>query len=158
MMDFLYSNDGMLLTNFGVEGETYEIVDGRPVYMPEITDNPEGLGMHEALVSHGMQWKVGMRQSIDYEAQFANEIAFAARNDYMENYILEAFPTLTFTPEENETITDLFSQIRAYTLENTAKFMVGARPVSEFDDFVAELEDIGLAEVTEIYQAAYDRK
>ena len=55
-------------------------------------------------------------------------------------------------------VTDLFSQIRAYVLENTAKFMVGARPISEFDAFVAELEDIGLEEVTEIYQAAYDRK
>lgn len=158
MMDFIYSEQGMLLTNFGVEGKTYTIQDGRPVYTAEITDNPDGLGMHEALVSHGMQWKIGMRQSIDYEAQFANEIAFQARQDYMDNYIVEAFPTLTFTPAENDVVTDLFSQIRAYVLENTAKFMVGARPVSEFDDFVAELEDIGLAEVTEIYQAAYDRK
>lgn len=158
MMDFLYSDEGMILTNFGVEGETYTNQGGRPVYTNTIARNSEGMGMHEALVTHGMQWKIGMRQSVDYEAQFANEIAFEAREDYMNNYIVDAFPLLSFTTEENDVITDLFSQIRAYVLENTAKFMVGARPVSEFDAFVAELREIGLPEVTAIYQAAYDRK
>jgi putative aldouronate transport system substrate-binding protein len=158
LFDFVYSDEGQILTNFGVEGNTWTMEDGIHKYTDKITNNPEGLSFHEALVANGMQWKIGMRQALEYEMQFANEIAFSARKDYMENYIVDPFPVLSFTEEENETITDLYSQIRAYTLETTAKMMTGARPVSDFPKFVQELKDIGLDELTAIYQKAYDRK
>lgn len=158
LFDFLYSREGQLLMNFGVEGKTYKMEDGKPVYTDLITNNPDGLSMHESLVKNGMQWKVGMVQDIDYEAQFANAIAFAARKEYQDKYIIDEFPTLAFTADENETVVDKYGQIRAYVLENTAKFMVGARDLSETDQFVKELNDMGLKEVQDIYQAAYDRK
>ena len=76
----------------------------------------------------------------------------------MQNYIVEEFPVLTFTTEDRDTITDLESQIRSYMLENTDRMMVGARNVAEFDQFVQELNGIGLQQLTAIYQAAYDRR
>ena len=158
LFDFLYSEEGQILANFGIEGETYTMKNGKPVYTDVITNNADGLGMHEALASNGMQWKVGMIQHLEYEAQFANAIAFAARSDYQDNYIVSEFPTLAFTAEENETVVDKYGQIRAYVLENTAKFMVGARNMSEVNMFVKELNDMGLTDVLSIYQAAYDRK
>ncbi|MDA3808916.1 MAG: extracellular solute-binding protein [Spirochaetaceae bacterium] len=158
LFDFLYSDEGQILSNFGVEGDTYNMVNGKPVYTDKITNNPEGMGMHESLAKNGMQWKVGMIQHIDYEAQFANAIAFAARADYQDKYIVDKFPVLSFTAEENDTVVDLYGQIRTYTLENTAKFMVGARPLNEIDAFVKELNDMGLAKVTSLYQTAYNRK
>ena len=68
-------------------------------------------GFHESLVTYGMQWKIGLQQDIDYEKQFANAIATEARLDYMENYIVDEFPLLSFTPEEQMVINDKFSQI-----------------------------------------------
>lgn len=158
LFDFIYSDEGTRLMNFGVTGVHHELVDGVPIYTPIITDNPDGMGMHESLVTNGMQWKIGMRQHLDYERQFANAIAFEAREDYMQNYIVDEFPVLTFTTEDRDTITDLESQIRSYMLENTARMMVGARNVTEFDQFVQELNGIGLQQLTAIYQAAYDRR
>ena len=35
--------------NFGVEGESYNMVDGKPVYTDQIFNNPEGLSIAEAL-------------------------------------------------------------------------------------------------------------
>lgn len=159
LFDFLYSDKGIELTNFGLEGihHTKE-ANGFPRYTDLITNNPDGLSLHEALVSNGMQWKIGMVQHIDYENQFANKTAFDARKDYMENYIVEDFPTLTFTAEEQDVVTDKFSQIRSYVLEMTAQFMVGKRTISSFATFQQELDELGLDEVTKIYQAAYDRK
>ncbi len=158
MMDFIYSKKGIILTNFGVEGRDYTMVNGVPTYTDLIKHNPNGLGFHEALVTEGCQWKIGMVQDINYEKQFANKIAFAARKDYQDHYIIDAFPMLSFTEEETNVLKDKYSQIRSYVLENTAKFMVGARPVSQFDQFVKELNGMGLKEVTAIYQKAYDRK
>ena len=159
LFDYVYSDKGIDLTNFGIEGVTYKReTNGFPRYTSLITDNPDGLSLHEALVSNGMQWKIGMVQDIDYENQFANKTAFEARKDYMDNYIVPEFPTLSFTPQEQDIVTDKFSQIRSYVLEMTARFMVGKRDVSTFASFQKELNDLGLDEVTKIYQAAYDRK
>ena len=40
--------------------------------------------------------------------------------------------------------------------ENWIKFISGERPLDEFDDFVKDLEKIGLKEMLEIKQAAFD--
>ncbi len=157
MMDFLFSPEGNALMNFGVEGDTYVTEGGKPVYTEKITDNPDR-GFHESLVTNGMQWKIGLQQDIEYEKQFANAIATAARIDYMDNYIIDEFPTLSFTEEEQMVINDKFSQIKLYTAEMTARALVGAISPADFEKTFAELDKMGLKEVTAIYQAAYDRK
>src|SRR5690606_30209797 len=48
-LDFAYSEEGHMLFNFGIEGVTYEMIDGYPTYTKEITDNPDGLPMTQAL-------------------------------------------------------------------------------------------------------------
>lgn len=158
MMDFVYSPEGVLLTNFGVEGKTYTLVNGKPVYTEAVTKNPAGLGMHETLVTNGAQWKIGMIQSIDYEKQFANAIATEARLDYMNNYIVDEFPLLSFTPEESDFVKDKYSQIRSLTSEMTARIMVGVMSVADFDKTIEEMRKVGLDDLTKVYQAAYDRK
>ena len=158
LMDFLYSDEGRRLTNFGVEGVHYTMQDGMPVYTEFITDNPDGLGMHEALVTIGAQWKVGMVQDVDYEAQFANAIATEARLDYMENYIVDEFPALSITTREQEVLEDKFSQIRTFVMEMKSRAVVGGLTMAEFEDQLDELNRMGIAEVTEIYQRAYDRR
>jgi putative aldouronate transport system substrate-binding protein len=158
MMDFVYSEEGIRLTNFGVEGKTYALKDGKPVYLPLITANPGGLGMHESLVTNGMQWKIGMVQSIEYEKQFANAVATAARLEYMQKYIVPEFPLLAFTPEESEVLKDKLSQVRTLASEMSARVMVGAMSAEDFAKTVADMNKAGLPEVLKIYQAAYDRR
>ncbi len=157
MMDFLFSEEGSLLMNFGVEGDTYTMVNGKPVYTDKITNNPDR-GFHEALVMNGLEWKIGLQQEIEYEKQFANAIATEARIDYMDNFIIEEFPTLSFTEDEQMIIDDKFSQIKLYTSEMTAKALVGGITPSQYKAVFSKLDSMGLTEVKAIYQAAYDRK
>ena len=157
MMDYLFSPEGSKLMNFGVEGDTYTMQEGSPVYTAKITNNPER-GFHEALVLNGMQWKIGLQQDIAYEKQFANAIATDARLDYMENYIIEEFPVLSFTEEEQMLLNDKYSQIKLYTAEMSAKALVGGIAPSEYDKVFSRLNTMGLKEVQAVYQAAYDRK
>lgn len=44
LFDYLYSEEGMLLMNFGVEGEQFEYVDGEIKYTDLIMNNPDGFG------------------------------------------------------------------------------------------------------------------
>ncbi len=155
--DYIVSPEGKRLTNFGIEGVHYTMVGGKPKYSDLIMKNPEGRTMFDSLVLAGCQWKIGMAQDTAYEAQFANAKGQAARDAYEANYIVPAFPVLTFTEPENEVLKDRFAQIQSYMREFTARSMVGEAPLSDFDKYVAELKRMGLDEVTRIYQAAYDR-
>ncbi len=157
MMDYIFSPEGSKLVNFGVEGDTYNMVNGNPVYTEKITNNPER-GFHESLVTNGLEWKIGLQQDIEYEKQFANAIATEARIDYMDNYIVDEFPVLSFSEEERMLIDDKLSQINLYTSEMTAKALVGGIKPSEYDKVFGKLNSMGLKEVQAVYQAAYDRK
>ena len=49
-LDYQYSYDAMLLNNFGIEGESYVIDEaGKPQLTEQIQNNPDGLGMMDAL-------------------------------------------------------------------------------------------------------------
>ena len=48
-LDQFYSEEGIIAKNFGVEGLTYEMVDGEPVYTDLIMNNPDGLNISDAL-------------------------------------------------------------------------------------------------------------
>ena len=41
--------------------------------------------------------------------------------------------------------------------ESIDKFIMGVEPLDKFDDYVAQVEKMGLADVLAVYQAAYDR-
>ena len=64
---------------------------------------------------------------------------------------------LKFTIEEQRTLDNYLPDLQAYIDENHAKFIIGTRPISEYDDFVEELDRYRLDEITAVYQAAYDR-
>ena len=47
--DFGYTDEGHMLNNFGIEGVSYTMENGEPVYTDEIMKNPEGLTMGQAM-------------------------------------------------------------------------------------------------------------
>ena len=41
-------------------------------------------------------------------------------------------------------------------MESIAKFITGDKSLDEFDDFVQQIEDIGIQDYLDIYQECYD--
>ena len=71
-------------------------------------------------------------------------------------YAIPAFPAITYYTEDQQTEIDEIRMVMESHIEsNVAKFITGARNLSEFDQFVKELEDMGLRDLEEIYQEAY---
>ena len=66
-------------------------------------------------------------------------------------------PAVSLTKEESETARSPLADIQTYVDENVAKFINGTRSLDEFDDFVADIEGMGLADIIEVYQAALER-
>ena len=67
--------------------------------------------------------------------------------------------TLVLTQDETDTYNDAWTDINAYIAETTAKFISGEADVETgWDAYIKDLEKMGLQDVIDVYQAAYDRK
>ena len=67
-------------------------------------------------------------------------------------------PALSFTTEENDLIVSKYPACRSYMLEQLQKWTFdGTNIDSEFDGYMQTLSDMGMDEIVEAYQNAYDR-
>ena len=64
-------------------------------------------------------------------------------------------PDVYLTAEQNQRVADLSTVINDYVTAESAKFIVGTRPLSELDTYFEELKSLGIEEYIAIYQEAY---
>ncbi len=157
-LDFWFSEEGRRLMNFGVEGEHYDLVDGKPVFKENILkgESPVNQLLNEA----GAQIEIGYHQDYEYERQWTNPIALEAIDSYVNNgYLVKNnLPELVFTDEEQKILTAKLAPLNTYVDEMRVKWLLGGESVEAgFDQYLAKLKSFGYDEVVQIHQAAYDR-
>ncbi|MDY3917922.1 MAG: hypothetical protein SOZ59_02825 [Candidatus Limivivens sp.] len=69
----------------------------------------------------------------------------------------ELMPTLVYTAEEAEEISGIATDVKTYVSSSLAEFITGNRPLSDWDNYVEELNNMGLQQLLETAQTAYDR-
>lgn len=155
--DFFFTEEGRRLMNFGIEGETYTMVDGKPILMDSIINSEKGA--LSALREYGSQLNIGYHQDFEYEKQWMSPIAKEGVVEYIENdYFAKQFPVLQLTPEEKTRFSELMVAIKTLVDEARQEWILGAEDVnSGFDDFVDTLIQYNIEEAIAIQQAAYDR-
>lgn len=157
LIDFLFSETGSRLMNFGIEGETYDLVDGKPVFKDFVVHGDKtAIQVLQELGACSMVYE----QDFEYERQWLNKEALDGANLYIDNgYVVdETFPPLSYTEEEFERFNTIMTNVETFRNERCQQWVFGTADVaSTFDDYVAELNRLGLEEATTIQQAAYDR-
>lgn len=69
-----------------------------------------------------------------------------------------AYWLLKFTEDEQYVLDNKLSEIKAYYQQMEAEFISGAADIeTEWDNYVATLDKMGIADVLKVYQDAYDR-
>ncbi len=162
-IDYLYSDEGRMLLNFGVEGDTYNMVDGKPVYTDKILHNPEGYSIFEAMCQNFQAPYVvaGLKQDENYLSQYyefpqqVDAFRFWAKD--MKSASETRIPDLTPTLEESEEVATLSTEITTYVDEMILKFIQGTEPLSNYDTFLSTLQKLKLDRYLELQQAAYER-
>ncbi|HEY8500477.1 MAG TPA: extracellular solute-binding protein, partial [Clostridia bacterium] len=160
-LNFGYTEEGELLYNFGIEGVSYNMVNGYPTYTDIILKNPNNLSVAEAM-------------SIYHRAAYADG-PFIQRKEYIEQFMqlpqqLEAlkllsqadpypnkYPPATTTPEESQELAKIESDLNTYVDEMKLKFIIGTEPLSSFDTFIEEIKAMNVDRAIELRQAAVDR-
>ncbi len=80
-------------------------------------------------------------------------------NDFWFQYVdsTEYYPTVVYTEEEIEVINDKISDIKSMTEEKVAHWLRDGGIETEWDQYLTDLDNMGLQDVIGAWQAAYDR-
>ncbi len=64
---------------------------------------------------------------------------------------------MSLSSAESETIADYNTSLSTFVSENLQKFVLGQRPMSEWDKFQKELSALPIDKILAIYEEAYNR-
>lgn len=174
-LDYLFGDEGFILANYGIEGTSFTWEDGsfddydipflpeslkdsdkHPVFTDYVLDNPDNL----AFFDFSGIYRIGnigtgllrnpMTDSLDDFTRQTMDLWSKGSCDY-------GFPYTSFTSEENNRISTLLTDIKTYASETCYQFIMGLKPLDEFDNFREELRKMGVDELIQIYQDSYDR-
>lgn len=159
LLDWMYSEEGMICYNFGIEGVSYEMVDGKPVYTDVIMNNPDGMSVAQALAAYTRTSTSGVGvQMEDYiEQYYAQDNQKTALELSMKTDMGEhMFPPCSVSEENQDRYTEIMSQVKTLSDEMEASFICGTTSMDEWDSYQQKLKDAGIEEAIAMMQQAYD--
>jgi putative aldouronate transport system substrate-binding protein len=154
--NWMYSEEGILLTNFGVEGDQYTMVSGQPKYTDKIMKDPKKSPLI-TLFGDGFRDNWPYKTDIRYENAMGSDEQNKLRDTITPTIIPNYPDSLTYTDEERKVMTSKYTQIQTYWDEMANKFVMGTESLDKFDDFVKKVDQMGLQDVLKVQQASYDR-
>ncbi|MCI8517734.1 MAG: extracellular solute-binding protein [Hungatella sp.] len=160
LMDYAYGEAGHLYFNFGTEGESYNMVEGYPTYTDTIMKNPEGLPVSQAMSAYIRgNYNGPFVQDIRYlEQYYTLEEQKATGGTWGDsNGKAHVMPPVTPTSDESREFSTIMNEINTYRDEMTLKFIFGTESLDNFDEYVKNIENMGLSRALEIQNAALER-
>lgn len=154
-LDYLCSDDGVMLTAFGIEGQSYTLQDdGSPMFTDVVMNcesgSSDGMRLNTAcaLTIRGME---NIRNPIfkDDTIEEWDRVWTESVNEYQTIYEL--------TADEESSAAAIMGDISTYVQEQTIKAITDANVLADWDNIVANIEGMGMQEALAIYQAGYDR-
>ena len=160
-LDYLYTDEGALLANYGVEGDTFEFDEnGEPVFTDKILNNENGWTMTQTVASY-LCPSAGIANWSDWTRELAgvpekDQACYDVWSEFSDDWRLPS--SVTLTQDESTERAALYADISTIVKEQTAQFISGALDIEEnWDAYISALEASGMERAIEITQAAYDR-
>lgn len=159
-LDYGYGEEGQMLYNYGIEGKSYEIKDGKPVFTEFVTNNPDGIDFSTLYSEYAkassnaptIQFRAVQEAERVYPEQ--NEAVALWSDTDMDKHKL---PLISLSADETDAISSRITEIRTFADEMKFAFITGNKPISEFDEYVEQLKAMGVDEVIATYGVALER-
>jgi putative aldouronate transport system substrate-binding protein len=160
-LNYGYTKEGSTLFNYGVEGKAHTLVNGVPKYTDYVLNNPKlGTENTNYIIKEHFAPKLQCRD-IECNPNLAKSPESAAiRSKWADDKDVDGslwLPPVRLTAEEVDKLAKITTEVKTYNDEMVLKFILGAEPLTKFDDYVAQLKKLGIDEGIKINQAAYDR-
>lgn len=163
LFDWFYSEEGADITNYGIPGEhftrTKEGVTIKPELLAQFKDKAEPAWALLSYLGTGFQGFGPYADETIFQNVDPQMITWAEAVKKMDDEgILRQYEMAPpFTNDETEKLKDLNTKVSTIANQNYDKFIMGDRPISEWNNFVKELTDAGAKEIEKIYNTAYER-
>ncbi|WP_029192181.1 extracellular solute-binding protein [Paenibacillus harenae] len=158
-LDYAYGPEGHNLFNFGIEGESYTMIDGKQVYTDVIMKNPDDLPITQAMAQYfRASYNGPFVQDPGYIEQY---LELPSQKEALVNWEKAKsdmkLPLTTPNAEEGRKIASIMTDLKVFHEEMLLKFIMGTEPLDKFDEYVETLKAMGIEEVLKLEQAALDR-
>lgn len=160
-INWFFTEEGSMISNFGELNETYTIdKDGNVQYTDLILKDPNGYGSMAVYAiftnnnDNPFYYKLE-RTTLTYD----NEVEATVYDTWLSNITSEYICEYKLNSEENAAYNALATDIATTIQEHMTKFMTGDMELNEqtWQEFQDTLESLGLEEMRQIVQGAFDR-
>lgn len=166
-VDLQYDEEVIDLLNWGIEGETYEVVDG----VKSLIVDSEQFAEYGMPVSSSMRsgifpqpqdmdlWRIetSSEAPIYWDGEIVNEklVAFSSRvMDETNTCPRDGQPNPSISADESSEYANIMTPVETYAKEQKVKFIKGERSFDEWDKYIEELNKMGdIAAAMEIYNS-----
>lgn len=163
-LDYFFSEEGILLYNYGKEGVDFNLVDGVPVFSDDVLYNlPEGWTQSQSIGAINFAtngFTAGYKDEWYYPQNMVTQSAkdaLAIWSSVEGGGFNHKWPNVSYTAEEAAEIARYSTNLKTTADEWAMNFVIGAVSFDQWDAYIAEMEAMGANEALAINQAALDR-
>lgn len=182
LLDYLSSEEYSTLSEFGIEGYTYEVSEdgtkkkfaagnGSGNSEVEIMSKLPALWVNDSILprmeivnrEQELESCIEAGKTMGYPENGFAEKAAAIQNvyDHETEYHYAVMDTTAnlaaATEEENERISELTADFETYYQELLTKLVLGQKSMDDWDTYLSDMKELGLDELIQITQDRYDR-
>lgn len=168
VLDYGWSEEGNRLLNWGIEGVSYEMVDGWPKLTDKMIHNDKGISASEAFSEYRnlngpypMDHTQRLESKRDYTLKDGeideNLKSLDLWSDPANGLKRAGLPSTTMLVEEASTYANAYNEISTYVSEMFSKFIMGNEPLDKFESYQENLKAMGLEDVMRLQETALDR-
>lgn len=158
--DWWFTDEGMTVANWGIEGETYTVENGQNVYTDLVANNPDMVYS----IARGVYCYMAQtptRNDMLSTNCILNQKGLDALDLWLSNvdgsYELPA--ALSLTPDESYTISSTMSDIYTYVNETAIRFVIGEIDLNKntWQEYVDTIEGLNYQNAVTAYESALAR-
>lgn len=158
--NWVFTEAGKTAFNYGKEGVTFEIVDGKPKFTEMITNDPQGRTQNEMLSLTAPAVGLPTLNELEATRLQKSEAEWNAFETWGNNMLDNSaiMPPVMFNDSELDVMTSKKPAIDDYQKQMLDKFITGRTSLDAWEsEFVPQLKKLGIDDVTAAYQTALDR-
>lgn len=150
-LDWLYTDEACELVSWGKEGETYNVVDGKRVFITDKDNNIPKIVFGFGSAGAGLR-----KDPSATDASDSVDLA-AVKPMILETTMTKQNPRLymALAPDDMQNVIDTNVAINNYKNEMLGKFLLGQESLDNFDAFCDNMENLGVNDVLAVYDAAF---
>ncbi len=161
LLNYLYSEEGSELINWGVEGVSYiRNEDGTHSWTEKVTNDPD-YGMADAVFKYALPTLGGWPKAMSYEAWGTMNLVepdqIITHQNYAKSDTSLDLPGFALNAEEQEAYNMVITEVNTAVSEVYLSVITGKRPLEDLDSLLSQVESMGVQDAIDAYQSAYTR-